>query len=148
MDQVWKHRAAPLLWDHLTTQVDSVDAYTLLYHEAALTTLLEVRPADCTMHQSKWWEAGWHRAVMAHDSAHEPAPRRPNVALMRSQRNRTLVEERVYVDMNTSVEACSFSAARRTSTKACMQMQGHVSLQAEAPRITHSSHAIVLNAPF
>ena len=46
-DQVWKHRAAPLLWDHLATQVDSVDAYTLLYHEAALTTLLEVRSADC-----------------------------------------------------------------------------------------------------
>ena len=50
MNQVWKHQAAPLLWDHLATQVDSVDAYTLLYHEAALTTLLEVRP-DCPMQQ-------------------------------------------------------------------------------------------------
>ena len=62
-DQVWKHRAAPLLWDHLATQVDSVDAYTLLYHEAALTTLLEVRPADwnigsCTSRTMYLWEVG------------------------------------------------------------------------------------------
>lgn len=40
--QVWKQCAAPLLWDHLATKLDSVDAYTLFYHEAALTNLLEV----------------------------------------------------------------------------------------------------------
>ena len=52
MGQVWKHRAAPLLWEHLATQVDSVDTYTLLYHEAALTTLLEVLFHDIMQHDT------------------------------------------------------------------------------------------------
>jgi hypothetical protein len=40
--QVWKQRTAPLLWEHLATSMDSVETYTLFYHEAALTNLLEV----------------------------------------------------------------------------------------------------------
>lgn len=44
--QVWKQRVLPLLWGHLAAQVDSVAAYELLYHEAALTNLLEVQTCE------------------------------------------------------------------------------------------------------
>lgn len=40
--QVWRERLLPLLERHLTQRVDSVTAYQLLYHEAALANLLEV----------------------------------------------------------------------------------------------------------
>ena len=40
--QAWKHWALPLLWGHIASKVDTVAAYKLLYHEAALTSLLEV----------------------------------------------------------------------------------------------------------
>ncbi len=42
-EQVWQARVLPLLWGHLASEVDSVAAYDLLYHEAALVNLLEVR---------------------------------------------------------------------------------------------------------
>lgn len=35
--------ALPLLWSHLAATLDSVAAYQLLYHEANLVNLLEVR---------------------------------------------------------------------------------------------------------
>ncbi len=41
--QVWKDRLFPLLKHHLAEHVDSVTAYLMLYHEAALANLLEVR---------------------------------------------------------------------------------------------------------
>lgn len=40
--QVWRERVLPHLEVHLAAAVDSVAAYQLLYHEAALANLLEV----------------------------------------------------------------------------------------------------------
>lgn len=42
--QVWHEKLFPLLKRHLAEAVDSVTAYQLLYHEAALANLLEVSP--------------------------------------------------------------------------------------------------------
>ncbi|KAL4451614.1 hypothetical protein ABPG75_007276 [Micractinium tetrahymenae] len=40
--EVWRERLLPLLERHLAERVDSVTAYQLVYHEAALANLLEV----------------------------------------------------------------------------------------------------------
>lgn len=40
--QAWKENLLPLLRPHLAKRVDSVSAYLLLYHEAAVANLLEV----------------------------------------------------------------------------------------------------------
>ena len=48
--QVWKQRAAPLLWEHLAASMDSIETYTLFYHEAALTNLLEVCLKHAPLH--------------------------------------------------------------------------------------------------
>lgn len=41
--QVWRERVLPLLERHLAGRLDSVTAYQLLYQEAALANLIEVR---------------------------------------------------------------------------------------------------------
>jgi hypothetical protein len=43
MLQAWKENLYPLLKAHLADNVPSTLAYFLLYHEAALANLLEVR---------------------------------------------------------------------------------------------------------
>lgn len=51
--QVWRERLLPLLEQHLADKVDSVAAYQLLYHEAALANLLEV-PGCCLPACNSW----------------------------------------------------------------------------------------------
>jgi len=41
--EAWRENALPLLRDHLARAVDSVISWSLLYHETALSNLLEVR---------------------------------------------------------------------------------------------------------
>jgi hypothetical protein len=41
--QAWKEQLYPLLKQHLAEHVDSSIAYLVLYHEAAVANLLEVR---------------------------------------------------------------------------------------------------------
>lgn len=42
-DKAWKEKLYPLLKQHLAEHVDSSIAYLVLYHEAAVANLLEVR---------------------------------------------------------------------------------------------------------
>lgn len=44
--QAWKEQLYPLLKQHLAENVDSSIAYLVLYHEAAVANLLEVRPCS------------------------------------------------------------------------------------------------------
>ncbi len=44
---MWRERVLPLLERHLAERVDSVTAYQLLYQEAALANLIEVRSPAC-----------------------------------------------------------------------------------------------------
>lgn len=48
--QAWKEHVLPLLRQHIATEVDPVLSYILVYHEASLANLLEVRRAvmKCT----------------------------------------------------------------------------------------------------
>lgn len=43
VQQAWKEQLYPLLKQHLAEQVDSSISYLVLYHEAAVANLLEVR---------------------------------------------------------------------------------------------------------
>eukprot|EP00879_Flechtneria_rotunda_P027397 GHRR01029345.1.p1 GENE.GHRR01029345.1~~GHRR01029345.1.p1 ORF type:complete len:141 (+),score=49.76 GHRR01029345.1:673-1095(+) len=45
--EVWKEQLYPLLKQHLAKNVDSATSYLVLYHEAAVANLLEVRFAAC-----------------------------------------------------------------------------------------------------
>lgn len=45
-EQVWREKVFPLLQNHIAQHVDSISTHLLVYHEAALTNLLEVKLGD------------------------------------------------------------------------------------------------------
>ncbi len=55
---MWKQNVLPLLWTYIANEVDSVTAYLLIYHEAAVANLLEV----CTtyLQWQKWIDEVTH----------------------------------------------------------------------------------------
>ena len=57
--QVWRERLLPRLEGHLAEALDSVAAYQLVYHEAALANLLEVgAAAGCCPRWVLWSNIG------------------------------------------------------------------------------------------
>lgn len=58
---MWRERVLPHLEQHLAEKVDSVAAYQLLYHEAALANLLEVPALPCLLPA---WQSAWQSASL------------------------------------------------------------------------------------
>eukprot|EP00884_Botryococcus_braunii_P023017 jgi/Botrbrau1/939/Bobra.0167s0050.1 len=67
--EAWKEQVLPLTFSHLANNTDSITAYILLYHEAALANLLELLPEILDDRPGRHQEPGQDRRRLRHSAA-------------------------------------------------------------------------------